>query len=96
MALKPVSVLVEENTYDFCQLLSQFVLTTADLVQKGVNLQTIPAEISAVIQDLVPALTKVSQLPLDAAESLPGFMTAIELGVNSIVAGLVGKKPVQG
>lgn len=87
--ISQVQVNVSKETYAFGQLLCHFVKTSVELVKKGVSFETLPAEISAVITDLMPALQKVQALGPEEKENPKAFAVAIELCVDDLVEALL-------
>lgn len=87
--ISKISVEVSSETYAFGQLLAKFVATSAVLIKQGFTLQTVPAELVAVLADLLPALQKVQALAPEEKENPKAFATALELCVNDMVVSLL-------
>lgn len=83
--VKDITVKVEQNTYAFGVLLVKFVGEIAKLAKDGISIGDLPAAMSAVMSELIPALQLVQTLPADQKEDLEAFLMALEVNLHDLV-----------
>lgn len=82
---KQIQVEVSSVTYDVMVKLTDLVAQLKKAAADGISVADIPVAVSACIQDLLPAIAELNQIPAEAKANLVPFERAIALGAGDLL-----------